>query len=188
MKLCPFCKTPNATSEEEEVKRVEKLMEKGNPNAFNQLAGYYEDGTMGLPQDWAKANELYLKAGELGCAMAYYNLGTLYYAGRDVEVDKKKAKYYYELAAVNGDVNARHILGMMEGQAGNYQRAMKHCLISTKSGDDRSLDGVKKGYMSGYITKEQYANTLREYQNSQDEMKSDARDKALAVRNHRMGG
>ena len=88
---------------------------------------------------------------------------------------------------MNGDVNARRNLGTMEGQAGNYQ-AFKHLMISAKSGDDRSLDGVKKGYMSGYITKEQYANTLREYQNSQDEMKSDARDKALAVRNQRMGG
>ena len=81
---------------------------------------------------------------------------------------------------MNGDVNARRNLGTMEGQAGNYQRAMKHLLISAKSGDDRSLDGVKKGYMSGFVTKEQYTNTLREYQKSQDETKSDARDKARA--------
>ena len=31
--------------------------------------------------------------------------------GRGVEVDKKKAKYYYELAAMNGDVQARYNLG-----------------------------------------------------------------------------
>ena len=42
--------------------------------------------------------------------------------------------------------------------------------------------------MAGHVTKEQYANTLREYQKSQDEMKSDARDKAWAARNVRMGG
>ena len=35
--------------------------------------------------------------------------------------------------------------------------------------------------MDGYVTKEEYANTLREYQKSQDEMKSDARDKAKAL-------
>ena len=140
---------------------------------------------MGLPQDWAKANELYLKAGELGCAVAYYNLGTSYYAGRGVEVNKKKAKYYYELAAVNGDVNARRNLGTIEGQDGNHERAMKHLRIA---GDKLSLDSVKKGYMSGFVTKEQYSNTLREYQNSQDEMKSKARDKALAAHNERMGG
>ena len=39
---------------------------------------------------------------------------------------------------------------------------------------------VKHGFMNGHVTKEQYANTLREYQKSQDEMKSDARDKAQA--------
>ena len=188
MKLCPFCKSPPSNSSGEEVKRIKKLMDKGNGDAFHQLGGYYERGILGLPQDRAKANELFLKAGEFGCAGAYFNLGILYYAGRGVEVNKKKAKYYYELAAVNGDVNARHILGMMEGEAGNFQRAMKHLIISAKSGEDRSLDGVKKGYMSGHVTKEQYANTLREYQNTQDEMKSDSRDKALAARNERMGG
>jgi len=31
-------------------------------------------------------------------------------------MDKKKAKYYWELAAINGDLNARHNLGCMEGK------------------------------------------------------------------------
>ena len=106
MKLCPFCKTPNAESDEEEVRRTEKLMEKGNAEAFNQLARYYDDGTMGLPQDQAKANELYLKAGELGHAEAYYNLGCSYRTGDGVEIDTKKAKHYDELAAMNGSVQA----------------------------------------------------------------------------------
>ena len=34
-----------------------------------------------VPQDWSKANELYLKAGELGCADAYFNLGNSYQWG-----------------------------------------------------------------------------------------------------------
>ena len=37
--------------------------------------------------------------------------------------------------------------------------------------------------MMGHITKEEYANTLRAYQMSQDEMKSDARDKAAVYFN-----
>ena len=60
--LCAFCRTPSAKSLEEEVERLKKLMERGNPSAYNNLAGYYAEGTMGLPQDWAKANELWLKA------------------------------------------------------------------------------------------------------------------------------
>ena len=152
------------------------------------LGTNYANGTMGLPRDRAKANELYQKAGELGCAGAYYNLGCAYYNGDGVEVDMKKAKYYDELAAMNGDVHARYKLGCMEGQAGNYHRAFKHFIISARAGDQFSLDTVKKGYMEGYVTKDKYTNALREYQKSQDEMKSDARDKALAVRNQRMGG
>ena len=51
-----------------------------------------------ISQDWAKANELWLKAGELGCAEAYFNLGNTYDNGRGVDVDEEKAHYYFELA------------------------------------------------------------------------------------------
>ena len=163
-------------------------MEKGNANAFYHLAGDYADGSRGMPQDEAKANELYLKAGELGCTGAYYNLGILYSNGRGGAIDKKKAKHYYELAAMSGDIRARHNLACMEGQTGNSQRAFKHCLIAAKAGCKESLDMVKGGYMNGYVTKEQYANTMREYQKSRDETKSDARDIAWAARNERMDG
>ena len=180
MKLCPFCKTPPPRSNEEEVERVKKLMEKGNADAFNQLASYYADGIKGMPQDWTKANTLYLKAGELGCALAYFNLGCSYDVGRGVEVDKKKAKHYYELAAINGSLHARHNLGATEYNNGNHQRAMNHFLISASAGYEKSLDAVKRGFMDRNVTKEEYANTLREYQKSLDEMKSEARDKAAA--------
>ena len=180
MKLCPFCKAPPTRLPEEEVESIKKLMEKGHADAFNQLGGHYEDGTSGMPQDRAKANELYLKAGELGCANAYYNLGLSYNEGAGVEIDKKKAKHFYELAAMNGDLHARHNLGCVEGQAGNYHRSYKHFMLSAGAGCKESLNAVKGGYMAGYVTKDQYANTLREYHKSQDEMKSEARDKARA--------
>ena len=180
LELCPFCKTPPENSDKGEIKSMKKLMEKGNAGAFHQLGYCYYRGSMGMPQDQAKANELYLKAGELGHAGAYYNLGNTYNNGRGVEVDKKKAKHYYELAAMNGSVHARNNLGCMEGKAGNHQRAMKHLLISARAGYKPSLGLVKKGYMLGDVTKEEYANTLRAYQKIQDETKSDARDKAQA--------
>ena len=69
-----------------------------------------------------------------------------------------------------------------------YHRAMKHFIITVSAGYKESLDMVKDGYMGRHVTKEEYANTLREYKKSQDETKSDARDKALAARNERMGG
>ena len=93
-------------------------------------------------------------------------------------MDKEKAKHYWELAAMNGNVKARHNLGCLEGEAGNIARAYKHFILAAKAGHKQSLDKVKDGYSSGIVTKDEYANTLREYQKIQDEMKSDTREKA----------
>ena len=131
--LCPFCREPPVRSDEE-VGGVKKLMEKGNAVAYNQLARFYDDGRMGLPQDYTKANELYLKAGELGDAVAYYNLGQSYKNGLNVDRDDQKAKYFYELAAMRGEVNARYNLGMIEGRAGNHGRATNISLLQLNLG------------------------------------------------------
>ena len=102
MNACAFCRTPASTSDEEETERVKKMAESGNATAIYNIGIYYKEGLYGFPQDMAKANELYLRAGELGCHEAYYNLGNSYDDGLGVEMDKKKAKHYYELAAMNG--------------------------------------------------------------------------------------
>ena len=156
-------------------------MEKGNGEAFHQLGGYYDQGLHGMPQDQQKANELYLKAGELGCARGYYNMGVHYSIGRGVEVDEKKAKHYYELAAIMG-LSVRYNLGIMEEKAGNDHRAMKHWIIAAKAGNEKSLDAVKHGFRVGDVTKDEYETTLRAYHERQKEMKSDARERAEASR------
>lgn len=179
--LCAFCRMPPPSSNKDCIRRVKKLMDKGNGDGFYQLAWYYERGERGVPQDWNKANELYLKAGELGCAVAYHNLGVIYRDGRGVEVDKKKAKYYYELAAIGGDIHSRHNLGCIEYDAGNYDRAMKHFIISARAGSERSLGAVKDKFMNGMVTKDEYASTLRAYHERQQGMKNDARDMAAAI-------
>ena len=175
--LCAFCRTPMHTSDEEEIKRIKKLMASGNAWAFCHFAGWYNTGD-GVPQDFSKANELFKRAGELGCDEGYYNLAVAYYNGLSLEVDKKKAKHFYELAAMNGNVLARHNLGYMEIEAGNYHRANKHFILAAKAGYNDALNIVKKGFMKGSVTKDEYANTLRAHQKARDEMKSDDRDKA----------
>ena len=99
-------------------------------------------------------------------------------------IDKKKAKHYYELGAMNGDIRSRLEVGGLEGQAGNIQRAYKHCLLAARAGHANALKLVKEGYKVGFVTKEEYSNTLREYQKSQDEMKSEARDKVANLLNY----
>jgi hypothetical protein len=79
---------------------------------------------------------------------------------------------------MSGNVTARHNLAYFEQEAGNVQRAFKHCMLAARAGCKKSLNSVKIGYMQGEVTKEEYANTLRAYQKIQNETKSDARDEA----------
>jgi len=181
--LCAFCRTPESRSrsDEETINQIKKLMEKGNAEAFNMFGGWHHDGTHGLPRDYRKANELYLRAGELGSAIAYYNLGDSYYHGEGEEIDKEKAKHYYELAAIAGNIVARHNLGTIEGHAGNVDRALKHFVLAAKAGYEESLDVVKLGFAKGVVTKDEYTNILLAYHERHEEMKSEERDKAAAA-------
>ena len=93
-RLCPFCRTPYYTSDEEYVKRIKKRVEGNDAMAMRTLGCHYDDGSMGLPQNLEKAMKLFLRAGELGCTIAYSNIGNAYKDGHGVERDTKKAKYY----------------------------------------------------------------------------------------------
>ena len=158
-------------------------MDKGNGDGCLLLASYYDQGLRGLARDDRKANELCLKAGELGCAGGYGNVGCAYRDGRGLARDMSKAKYYFELASIAGDLDARYNLGCLEGKAGNHHRAMKHFTIAARAGEKDSLEAAKKaGFMKGIVTKDEFANTLRSYQKWQNEMKSDERDKASKIK------
>lgn len=181
MPLCPFCRKQSVPPGEEQIRLVEKHMKSGDVLAYKNLALYYANGEHGLTQDYQKANELWLKAGELGCAEAYFNLGQSYHEGKGVESDIKKAKYYWELAAMLGSLQARFNVGAFEGNSGNHHRAFRHYIIAARAGDKDSLDMVKQGYMNGIVKKDEYAITLRAYQHIHNEMKSVERDRARQV-------
>lgn len=179
--LCAFCRTPSLISDEEAVKRMNKLVENCNAEAICELGMYYSEGAFGFPQDFVKANELYQKAGELGCSAGFLNLGNAYDSGMGVEVEATKAHYYWELAAMNGNIGARHNLGLRLVKVGDIDQGMKHMLIAARAGSLYSLEVVKVGYKGKAVTKEEYANALRACQERQNEMKSDQREKAKAV-------
>ena len=179
-KVCPFCRTPPYTSNEELMKSVMKRVEANDAYAVRNLGCYYDKGTNGYPQDHKKAFELFRRAAELGHAGAYTNIGYAHNNGEGVEVDKEKANHYYELAAMRGDSMARHNLGVMEGFAGNIDRALKHLTIAVQSGYAKSVERIKLMYSNGHATKEDYTSALRLYQAYLGEIKSRQRDKAAA--------
>ena len=179
-KKCPFCRTQAPTSGEEYIQMTMKRMEAGDAIAINCLGGYYSEGKFDLPQDMDKALEIWHRAAELGHSESYYNIGNSYFHGRGVARDEEKAKYYWELAAIRGDVDARHNLGILEGRAENYDRALKHYMIAVGTGYNKSLNQIKEMYMHGFATKDDYANALLAYQAYLVEIKSDQRDNAAA--------
>jgi len=176
---CPFCRTAIPGSADEYNKRLMKRAKLADAEATRSLGHYYSDGLDGFPQDYDKALELFIRAGELGSTKAYNNIGYAYSSGRGVEMDKNKAKYYYELAAIKGCVSARYNLGIYEKRVGNWERALKHYMISAGSGCASSLKEIQKLYASGHAIKDDYTKALRAYQAYLAEIKSVERNKAV---------
>jgi len=179
---CPFCRTPASISGEMTKERLNKRVDAGDPSAINNQGCNYRDGRYGFPQDYNKALELFHQAAELGNAEAYLNIGCAHHAGQGIEVDMKKAHYYYELGAMKGNETARHNVGSNEYlEEGNVNRALKHYMISARDGYADSLIMIKKLYTDGHATKEDYMKSLQLYQVYLSEIKSPQRDKAAAA-------
>jgi len=179
---CPFCRTPWPETDEEIVKRYKRRIEVNDAQAIYNLGNYYRVGMRGYPCDYTKALEYWHRAGELGYAEAYGNIGNIYHAGKGVKVDKKKARRYYELAAIGGSEVARCNLGGREEDAGNMKRALKHYMIAVRSGYPDSLERIKGLYTNGHATKDNYMTALQSYQEYLSEIKSTQRDNAAAAR------
>ena len=90
--LCPFCRSPAPTTDDEILEQTGKRVEVGDAHAIYDMGCYYSNGVCGMPQHHAKALELWHQAAELGNTASYYNIGVAYYDGEGVERDEKKAK------------------------------------------------------------------------------------------------
>ena len=180
MGLCPFCRTP-ATSSDKLIRDYEKRMEAGDAIAIHEIGVHYFHGDNSHPQDIRKALEFYKRAGDLGHAESYNNIGVAYFHGQGVGVNMKKAKHYYELAAMGGHDKARNSIGRTEAQLGNSNKALKHWTIASRGGNSRSVVNVKMLYLEGNATKEDYTKAVQSYQAYLREVKSDQRDEAAAA-------
>ena len=180
--LCPFCRTPAPTLDREYIESTKKRADSDDVWAIYSLGCYYDEGEYGLQQNQRKAMKLWFRAGGLGHATAYNNVGYAYEHGDGVERDMTKAKYYYELAAMRGNRLARHNIGCLEESAGNMNRATKHWMISVGAGYDKSLKEIRQCFLEGHATKDCFEKALRTHKEAKDAMKSDQRDVAAAVR------
>ena len=122
---------------------VQKRVDKGDAAAIKDLGQMYYYGELGLTKDLPRAIELWTAAAELGSLDAHCELGMLYCNGNGVEVDKPRGLHHYQQAAIKGDVPSRHNLGAVEFNAGNYDLAVQHFLISSEMGHEESLNGIR---------------------------------------------
>jgi TPR repeat protein len=164
------------------VKVLEKRVNANDANAINQLGVWYlhEDERFSITKDTDKAIELLHRAAELGSAQAYHSLGVIFDNGDGVDEDKVKAKQYFEKAAMGGFASSRLNLGNFDAQAGSFDRAIKHWLIAASCGDIRAVGNIKRTMDIRKATRDDYAQALRGYKQSVNEVKSDNRDRAAA--------
>jgi len=185
-RLCPFCRmrlpksneeSPHPSSDNEWLKRIKDRMELSDAEAFYELAEHYRDG-----ENLVNALN---SAAKLGSIRAHARFAAAYFRDLGIEeninIEKAKALHHCKLAAIGGHEIARFHLGAIECKNGNMDTAMKHYIISAKSGYDGALKVVGVGYEEGYVTKDEYASTLRAYQVSTDEMKSVEREIAALL-------
>ena len=182
---CAFCRTPEPDNDADRLAMVMARVAKKDPAAIYFLGKKYDFGGLGLRKDMQKAVELYAEAAKLGSVDALNSLGNAYCDGNGVQEDEAKGIEFYKNAVLQGHVGSRHSLGVLEhnndlgcdeDHKGNYDRAVRHFLISAKMGLKDSVETIKEMFMDGLATKEQYTDALEGYQDAVEEMKSHDRD------------
>ena len=156
-----------------------KRVNAGHHEAIYRVARYYFMGEMyGLRQDKAEGLRWHDRAIEAGSGDAAYNIGNIYLNGDGVEQDHVRAFEYFQKAAKLGDIHAflqvGHVLlskGEIEEGMLNYRKAAI-CGMS----EDSLFDLLRNGCRDGFITKEEYAFTLRENQKACNEINSEGRE------------
>ena len=130
-----------------------------------------------MEKNESRAIELWSEAADLGSTEALHNMGDIYYHGKGVKRDKSKGLRCWESAAMQGGVHSRHCLGCIEyTQHCEFDRAVRHFLISAKMGLKPSLDIIRRMLVDGTATKAQYAEALKGYQAAMEETKSPDRE------------
>ena len=172
---CPLCRQLAPNSQDEANRMMMKRIEANDPDALRQWGNLSDK-----KGDHKRAFKYWTKAAELGDAVAHYDLSCMYRDGEGVEKDEKKEVYHLGQAAIGGNPDARINLGVIEWNNGQYERAVKHFIIAANLGDVDSMQRVKKLYRAGYVSKEDFASTLRAHHAAVDAMKSPHRELAAA--------
>jgi TPR repeat protein len=82
---------------------------------------------------------------------------------------------------MGGDEVARCNLGTMENKSGNMEQAIKHFTIAASAGCFTAMHALRTFFERGLVSRESIDSTLKAYNNSCVEMRSEARDSYISV-------
>ena len=176
---CPLCRSNTALDgDKSALKALMKRANTVNHEAMYHLGRYYFDGEMGLRQDKAEGLKWYHRAIEAGSGKAALLLGGCYSNGDGVDKDIEKALEYFQKAADLGFSPAFALIGNLLMKKGEVEEGMLNFRKAVMCGycNDDLFNKLRNGFKYGYITKDEYAFTLRENQKACNEMKSDGRE------------
>ena len=141
---------------------------------------------MDLKQDRAEGLKWYHRAMEAGDGMAANHLGGCYYEGNGVEQDHDKAFEYFQTAAELGHIPGYYALGnLLMFKRGEIEEGMLNLRKAVMCGMSEPLKSLRYGFADGYITKDEYAFTLRENQAACNEIKSVGREEWILAQEYR---
>lgn len=133
--------------------RFAYLAKLGDPRSINSLAGMISQG-LGIPQNEAKARELYEQASLLGYGKASYNLAMMYKTGKGGDQDFLKAAEYAQTALQQGYNQALYMLGYLNykgfGVNQNYNLAVEYFTKGAELKQASSTYFLGLCYLGGY--------------------------------------
>lgn len=175
---CAFCRQPTDHSIEALQKIIQQQRE---PEALRQLATRYLTGD-GVERSEEKAFELHIQAAEMGHGHSFGYLG-LIYKGTCQRAFEPQFRAFLEIAAKKGSLSHREFLAKFgEAKYGRMNIAIKHWKVAASAGSQKSLDELMKVYREGGLEKEELSRILREFQVSNEAVKSKDRDDFLRRR------
>eukprot|EP00729_Bicosta_minor_P001971 gene1971-biopygen6029 len=169
---CPTCRASLKVSDEENFKRLWKLVHDRSPGrhtsaAQNNLGNMYYNGK-GVEQDHVEAAKWYRKSAEAGNADAQFNLGTMYDNGEGVEQDHVEAVKWLRKSAeagLAGNADGQYNLGCMyatgKGVEQDHVEAAKWYRKSAEAGDADAQYNLGLMYGKGESVEQNFAKGVK---------------------------
>ena len=172
--------TPQDTKDKapETLEDLQEKALKGDVEAQLNLGYMYLYGVNGTNIDYQQALDYYTKAAEQGSAVAYNNLGSLYFSGIGTNVNKDKALECFQKAADLGShdaaVNLAIIyLGEANQNPSNFDKVLP---LLNQAKKDNTIAKYLLGYsyLKGFIVTEDYRKAFQLIKAAADEKYDEA--------------